>query len=444
MKDRIFLRDFCQQLQAFYHSKDYALVINMPPLHGKSRTAQRFTQWLLGIDPKIKIITGSYNEMLSTAFSKSVRDAISQKPVPGGQVVYQDIFPYTRIKKGDAAAGLWSLEGQHANYLATSPGGTATGFGCNILIVDDIIRNAAEAYNRIQLDKLWEWFSNTMLSRLEEGGKIIIIMTRWSTMDLAGRAIEHFGATGRKYRLVTFPAENEAGEMLCPEILSKESYLMRQDDMGRDIVAANYQQQPIDIKGRLYSGFATYDQLPQDSFGNPLWEEVVCYTDTADCGKDFLCAIIYGRYQGQAYVLDILYSQQPMEVTEPALAAMLLRHRVTRARIESNNGGRGFARNIERILQERYHTNSVVVQWFHQSGNKEARILSHASWVQQHVLFPAQWQRQFCEFARDLLDYQRQGENLHDDAPDALTGVAETILDRGDAVAAFNRFELGL
>ncbi len=182
-------------MQGFYQSEDYALIVNMPPRHGKSRTAQHFTQWLLGVAPQIKIITGSYNEILSGAFSKNVRDTISMLPGDGSRVVYHDIFAKSQIKKGDAAAGLWSLVGSHANYLATSPSGTATGFGCDMLIIDDIIKNAEEAYNRNHLAKLWDWFANTMLSRLEEGGKILIVMTRWAMGDLAGRAMLHFQET---------------------------------------------------------------------------------------------------------------------------------------------------------------------------------------------------------------------------------------------------------
>ena len=66
---------------------------------------------------------------------------------------------------------LWSLEGGYNNYLATAPGGTATGFGCSLMIIDDLIKNKEEAYNANVLDKHWEWYAQTMLSRLEEGGK---------------------------------------------------------------------------------------------------------------------------------------------------------------------------------------------------------------------------------------------------------------------------------
>ena len=168
--NRQYLIDFCNELQAFYEGDDEVMVINMPPRHGKSRTAGLFVEWVLGKNKNEKIMTGSYNETLSTMFSKNVRNDIQEAKVDEYKVVYSDIFPDTKIKVGDGAMNLWSLEGGYNNYLATSPTGTATGFGCSLMIIDDLIKNAMEAYNAEVLEKHWDWFTNTMLSRLEEGG----------------------------------------------------------------------------------------------------------------------------------------------------------------------------------------------------------------------------------------------------------------------------------
>jgi len=152
----------------------------------------------LGKNNNEKIMTGSYDETLSTMFSKNVRNNIQEVKVDEFKPTYSDVFPSTKIKMGDGAMNLWSLENGYNNYLATSPTGTATGFGCTLMMIDDLIKNASEAYNEEVLQKHWDWFTNTMLSRLEEGGKIIIIMTRWASGDLAGRALEHYKAQGQK------------------------------------------------------------------------------------------------------------------------------------------------------------------------------------------------------------------------------------------------------
>lgn len=120
-EDRIFLKEMCEELQDFYQSNDQILVINLPPRHGKSRTAGKFVEWVFGNDNKSKVMTGSYNETLSGTFAKSVRDTIASERTEG-VLVYNDIFPDTRIKYGEASANKWALEGSNqANYLATSP-----------------------------------------------------------------------------------------------------------------------------------------------------------------------------------------------------------------------------------------------------------------------------------------------------------------------------------
>ena len=118
---RKYLVELCNDLQSFLSDDEHnVLVINEPPRHGKSRTAGMFVQWLLGNDNDKKIMTGSYNETLSTVFSKNVRNAIQETKADKDVVVFNDIFPDTHIKYGDAAMNLWSLEGGYNNYLATS------------------------------------------------------------------------------------------------------------------------------------------------------------------------------------------------------------------------------------------------------------------------------------------------------------------------------------
>ena len=421
-EERTFLKDLSNKLQWFVEdASEQIMVVNMPPRHGKSRTATKFVQWLFGkYGAKIKVMTGSYNETLSGTFAKQVRDCIAEKKT-AGITVYNDIFPNTQIKYGEAAALKWALAGsEQANYLATSPSGTATGFGCNIMIIDDLIKNVEEAYNANTLQKMIDWFTNTMLSRTENGFKLIIIMTRWCNDDLAGYILSNYDNVIH----VNYKAVQEDGTMLCPEILSAKDYELKTKNMNKDIVVANYQQEPIDIKGRLYTGFKTYTTIPQDDKGNSLFKYILNYTDTADEGSDFLCSIVYGMHNDDYYILDVYYTKDAMEVTEPATAKMLTKHNVGCAIIESNNGGRGFARNVERECRELGNRHTII-KWFHQSKNKIARILSNSTSVMNNIYFPVNWEDKFPEFAEAIRKYQKEGKNAHDDAPDALTGVYE-------------------
>lgn len=424
--ERLFLKDFCNTLQSFYESDKKILVVNMPPRHGKSRTATQFTKWIFGKNPKNKVMTGSYNETLSMTFAKTVRDSIAEQKTEG-ILSYSDIFPETKIKRGEASANKWALEGStQANYLATSPTGTATGFGCNYMIIDDLIKSAKEAYNENTLKEHIDWFNNTMLSRTETGFKLIIIMTRWASNDLAGYILNNYDDVVH----VNYQAVQEDGSMLCEDILSKADFVFKTKKMNKDIVAANYQQEPIDVKGRLYTKIKTYNDIPKDDSGKPLFKYILNYTDTADTGSDFLCSICYGIFNDDIYILDVLYTKEPMEVTEPATAKMLTENNVGSALIESNNGGRGFARNVERECKA-LGNNHTVITWFHQSQNKQARILSNSASVMKNVYFPVNWEDRFPEFAEAIRKYQKEGKNANDDAPDALTGVYENQKPKG-------------
>ena len=416
-----YLKDLCNQLQNFIDSNKKILVINMPPRFGKSYTATLFVQWLLGRNNKLKIMTGSYNETLSSTFAKQVRDMIATEQTQG-VTVYRDIFPDTKIKYGEASMNKWALEGsQVANYLATSPTGTATGFGADLIVIDDLIKNSEEAYNSNVLEKHIDWFTNTMLSRTEKGFKLIIIMTRWASNDLAGFILSNYDDVVH----INYKAINDDGTPLDEGTLSLEDFEFKTKNMTKEIVYANYQQEPIDIKGRLYSSIKTYNQLPIDSNNNLLFTAYKNYTDTADTGEDYLCSICYGVYNKEAYILDVLYTKEPMEITEPATAKILIENNIKEADIESNNGGRGFARAVDKHLLEKYNSSRCKVRWFHQTQNKRARILSNATWVMEHIYFPVNWADRWPEFYKAITTYQKEGKNKHDDAPDVLTGIAE-------------------
>lgn len=416
-----YLKDLCNQLQNFIDSNKKILVINMPPRFGKSYTATLFVQWLLGRNNKLKIMTGSYNETLSSTFAKQVRDMIATEQTQG-VTVYRDIFPDTKIKYGEASMNKWALEwSQVANYLATSPTGTATGFGADLIVIDDLIKNSEEAYNSNVLEKHIDWFTNTMLSRTEKGFKLIIIMTRWASNDLAGFILSNYDDVVH----INYKAINDDGTPLDEGTLSLEDFEFKTKNMAKEIVYANYQQEPIDIKGRLYSEFKTYVDLPKEKV-----VKISSYCDTADTGEDFLCNIIYADCKDSAYILDVIYTKEAMEITEPMVAEAYKKFNVNIADIESNNGGRAFARNVERITRDKGNYKTVV-KWFHQSGNKIARILSNSAWVNANIYMPIDWKNKWSEFAKDIISYQKEGKNKHDDGPDALTGIAEKMASDG-------------
>lgn len=416
-EDRPWLKDLCVRIQKFWEQKDKRfMVVNMPPRFCKSLTGQLFSEWLFGSDPTNRIITCSYNERLAGQFAKRVRNAIQTPSGQSSKLQFADVFPNITVSKGDAAADMWALDGSPVpSYLATSPGGTATGIGCTLLFADDLIKNSLEAYSDLAKETQAEWFFNTMMSRLEGDWKVIMVSTRWATDDLSGRILDSFECEHVDYCAWN---ETEDGEkvFLCPEILDEVSLEEKARNMNHDILMANYQQRPVDIAGRLYRDFNEYK--PQEVVPAPN-EYVYAVTDTADRGSNFLCAGIYIERDGIAYLLDYVLSDSPMEVTEIAVAQKFDRWNVRVAFTEANNGGRLFARNVRRLV----HNKSCVFLDKIQTSNKEARIIQSSGWVQQNVWFPVGWKNMWYDLYNQVTSYNIKGKNQTDDAVDMLAYI---------------------
>ena len=260
------------------------------------------------------------------------------------------------------------------------------------------------------------------------------MFTRWHENDLAGTLLEQQGvydAIGNPngWELVIYRAIKEGkpteydrrneGDALWPERHSLEK-LQSIRERNSHVFGSLYQQNPMPSEGLMYeSGFTEYEIVPKTNYCIRK-----AYVDTADTGADYLCAIIYDETETGNYIIDMLYTQKPMEYTEPALAKMLTKHGVQECVVESNNGGRGFSRAVEKQCRL-MKNNKTSFAWFHQTGNKEVRIFSNSAAVQNLTFMPVGWMRIFPGFATAINGYLKVGKNAHDDAPDALSGTIE-------------------
>ena len=219
---------------------------------------------------------------------------------------------------------------------------------------------------------------------------------------------------GEKGSLHTLEKLEQAEEKASADLAALLEQKRRLDPM---LFETMYQGNPSSAEGVLYGDrFATYDKLPERTIkkGN--------YTDTADSGEDYLCSVCYETGTDDTiYITDVLYTPLGMEATEPLVAAMLQRNGTRTARIESNNGGRGFARAVAKLCPQ------TRIEWFHQYRNKEARVLSNATEVAARIRMPEDWHRRWSEFYGDVVSFRRLfRSNRRDDAPDVLTGIVET------------------
>ena len=430
--DKTHLKQYCDTLQAFHENKllnekgkpHKILLIEMPPRHGKTRTLVLLCTWILGLKARTKIISSAYNDDLAHEISKFVRNTIGEQKTENLDIIYSDIFPKTKLKHGDASVKQWALSKCHFTLRAAGKGGTITGKGGNYLIVDDPVKSAEDAYNDLQLEKDWRWYTGTWLSRKEHRAKEIICHTPWAKKDIGGRIQTD---KKRPYYLFKMPACKNK-KMLCPSILNYDEYIELKNTMDNIIFRANYDLERIDVKGVLYGDkFKTYTSLPVDADGRELYTDYIMFVDTADTGNNYLCAIDAKLYNGLAYVTDVYYTKESVEKTEPEMAKHVADNTIKMARIEGNSAGHAIAVHVKDILEKEYQWDGTIFDTFTQTKNKISRIMSNAKQVIEKVLFPVDWHNRWPEFYTDVTEFKKEGKNKYDDAPDTLTQIVEYI-----------------
>lgn len=222
------------------------LLLLAPPRHGKSELASvYFVAWWLGRHPEQRVISVSYNDRLASNFGRQVRDLIASP-------IYQAVFPGVSVAADAAAADQWNIAGRRGGYLSAGVGGTMTGFGADLFVIDDPIKNLEEASSAYQRDRLDEWLRSVALSRLEPGGRMVVVMTRWHQDDLAGRIIRSVEEGRDHWEVLTQPALSLEGAALWPERIDAAALERQRLAMDEQTWAAMYQQQPTSPRGAVF------------------------------------------------------------------------------------------------------------------------------------------------------------------------------------------------
>lgn len=427
----------CNALERVLKGECKRLIINIAPRYGKTELAvKNFIAHSLAINPAAKFIHLSYSDDLALDNSEEIRDLILSD-------YFQELYPGIEIKKDSKSKKKWYTN-KGGGVYATSSSGQVTGFGAGkvdeeedevftdvfkyldkegfggAIIVDDPIK-PDDAESHTIRNRVNNKFDSTIRNRVNSRNTpIIIIMQRLHPEDLCGHLIKN---DSEEWEVLSLPCVyEEEGEKkaLWPfkHTLSELMKLRGNTKATINIFDRQYGQNPKPLQGLLYSDFKTYPVTEK------LTGQILNYTDTADTGSDYLCSISYIKKGFLYYVTDIYYTQDRNEITEPGLSQMLLNSSTNVCRIESNNGGRSFARNIERISKD-LGNYKLSVTWFHQSKNKEARIKSNSSTVNNCIVFPNDWSVRWPEFYDHVTNYMAEGKNKHDDSVDVLTGIVE-------------------
>jgi predicted phage terminase large subunit-like protein len=278
------------------------LMLWLPPRHGKSTMSSIFfPAWYMGRNPTRQVILSAYNTALATRFGKQVRDIVASPQ-------YGAIFPESRVRKDSQAADCWYTEAGGV-VLSSGIGGGITGWGADLLGIDDPLRDPSEAYSQTIKDGIWDWYGQAAYTRLMPGGAVIGTMTRWAEDDLGGRIMEQAKKSGEEWEVVRFPAlaeekdllGREVGEALWPERYPVERLQEIKMILG-DQFSSLYQQSPFVAGGNIFK-----KEWWQFYSGLMKCDEVVQSWDTAfkeEERNDFSVCTTWGYKHPNIYLLD--------------------------------------------------------------------------------------------------------------------------------------------
>lgn len=384
----------------------------MPPRHGKSQLSSiYFPAWYLGRNPDKEIITTSYSGELAKKFGGDTRDIVSDRQ-------YQTIFQL-KLKEDSQAKNLWMTE-EGGSYTSVGRGGTITGRGADILLIDDPVANREEAESKTLRDGIWDWYTSTAYTRLEKGAAIIVVMTRWHTDDLVGRILAKSHETKEEWTVISFPAiaeEDEEfrqkGEVLWEEKKSKEELMIIKQNNLYDWHAL-YQQNPVAAETQDFQQswfkYVSEEELQQ--------KDLYYYTmvDLASEGADNTAIITIGKDKNkpEIYVVDVHAGHlDPGETVEYLFFLKnLYGHRFMRVGIEDV----AYQRTLQYWIREEQKKREVYfdVVGLKAKGNKELRIRGLIPMYRAGILYHKQGQ---MELEEELLMFPKA---KHDDRSDAL------------------------
>jgi len=236
-----------KKFEAIAKGESKRLIINMAPRHTKSEFASYLLpSWFLGKYPNKKVIQCSNTAELAVGFGRKVRNLV-------GSEQYKTVFPNVSLRQDSKAAGRWSTNG-NGEYFAIGVGGTVTGKGADLLIIDDPHSEQEAALgDPTVFDKVYEWYTSGPRQRLQPGGSIVVVMTRWSERDLTGRIIKDALSRdkGEEWEVIELPAIMPSGNPLWPEFWSLSELSALREELPPMKWNAQYQQQPTGEEGAL-------------------------------------------------------------------------------------------------------------------------------------------------------------------------------------------------
>lgn len=396
------------------------LIIEAPPQHGKSELASRkFPAYALGKNPNYRIAGCSYSSDLAISMNRDIQRIMLDDS-------YASIFPNSSLNKKRAAtmdnealrnSDRFDIIGHKGYYVCCGVGGALTGKSVDIGIIDDPVKNMQEARSQAIKENLINWYQSVFLTRLSKNSGQLIMATRWAVDDLIGYIIEK-NKDNKRVKILKFPAINEKGQALIPELHPLEQLLEQKEMMDNSSWSALYQQEPILIGGNIIKGewFRTYEILPK-------FKQIYITADTAMKVKeanDYSVLQCWGRTELNGftdyYLIDMLRGKwESPELLERTQLFYLKYKKIgcSCLFIEDKASGTGLIQSLQR--------KRIPVQAITPLKDKYMRLSEVLPLIKSgYVYIPekAEWKLDFlseCEaFSADM-------SHVHDDMIDAMT-----------------------
>jgi len=400
---RPFLKQVAEGFQLIEDGKINSLSVSMPPRAGKSYITTLYSAWVLGKSPQESIMRNTCTATLYLKFSYDVRNVVKTEK-------FQKVFPNVKLSDDKANLQGWNTnQSKQVGYFGAGVGGTIIGFGATKLaITDDLYRGLEDALSDTTNDKILQWKEATHDSRLERTCSRIDIGTRWSIKDVIGQNMD-----ANRYDLsIVIPALDSEGKSFCEDVMSTEQYEDIRGRINPDIWSAEYMQEPVDLKGRLFSGLNKVQTIDKTKI-----EGYVGYIDVSDQGADFTAMAIGGIIGNQVYIVDYVFTQSNTDITLPLCAQKLNDWGVKYCRVESNSMGAMFSRQLQKL------TKTQILQ-VNNTTNKITRIIMESAFIINSFHFLEVNSIDYHQFIGNVESFSKEGKNKHDDAPDCLAGLS--------------------
>ncbi len=394
------------------------LMIFMPPRHTKSETVTvRYSAYRLEQQPKLNVICGSYNQKLANRFSRKIKRIVQSRVAMS--------VDRKAVEEWETAIG--------GGVRAAGVGAGVTGFGADLIMIDDPVKSREEAESEAYREKCWEWFNDDLYTRLEPGGAIVLTMTRWHDDDLAGRLIKEMQEGGEKWEIVCLPAIAEqddpmgrsVGEALCPARYDEAKLAEVKAKLGPYSFSALYQQSPTPREGGLFKREwfgrdKILDAEPQGLRWARGYDLAVSTKTSADYTASFKCAFTKSG--------DLVISggfRKRIEFPEQLRYAVkrMVEEKNTRHGVEKALHGEALVQALRRIPAVR----GVPLRSVRVDKDKFTRALGWAELAESGKVFLVRgnWNDEFLD---EVCRFTGRGD-AHDDQVDAVS-IAVQLLNR--------------